>query len=255
MEQEEKDIALIEKYLRKELGADEHKKVEERLKSDASFQQQLKWHQDFMDVVREERNNEMKLFLKKVEEEKKELGLKNIFLDETKKIVQLKWIRWAAAVLVIGFVTWGVWSQFSFNPQNLYTEHFTTYPNDLVRVERSSEKTDPLQRAFVAYQDNDFDSAIRQFDQLLASSSSDNILFFKAVSHLSKGDTELAINIFEKLNAKETWQYLEAVRWYLALTYLKTGQTNKAKNLLEQIDNQEGGHFQQSSAKEILEKF
>lgn len=251
---EEKDIALIEKYLRKELGEDERQKVEERLLSDASFQQKMKWHEDFMDVVREDRNKEIKSFLKEVEEEKIFLTSKDKSSKNNTKIVQLKWIRWAAAVLVIGFVTWGVWSQFSFNPQNLYTEHFTTYPNDLVRVERSSEGTDPLQNAFVAYQDNDFDSAIRQFDQLLVSTPSDNLLFFKAVSHLSKEDIELATNIFEDLYAKEPWQYSEAVRWYLALIYLKIGQTDNAKNLMEEIANQDDGHFQQSSAKEILEK-
>ena len=252
---EEKDIALIEKYLRKELSADDRKMVQERLQSDASFQEKMKWHEDLLDVVREDRNREMKLFLKKVEEESKELELKNIILDASSKIVQLKWIRWAAAILIIGIVMWGVWSQFSFNSQKLFTEHFTTYPNDLVRVERSSAKTDPLQSAFIAYQDNDFDSAIRQFDQLLISNSSDSLLFFKAVSHLSNGEIELATNIFEDLNAKEDWQYTEAVRWYLALGYLKLGQTNEAKKILEQIVNQENGHFQQSSAKEILEKF
>ena len=252
---EEKDIALIERYLRKELGADERKKVEERLQSDASFQQKMRWHEDFMDVVREDRNKEIKSFLKEVEEEKNYLGIKDTNSKENTKIVQLKWIRWAAAVMVLGIVTWGVWIQFSFNPQKLYAAHFSTYPNDLVRVERSSAETDPLQRAFVAYQDQKFDSAIKQFDELLVSSSSDSLLFFKAVALLSKGDTELATNIFEDLNTKEDWQYTEAVRWYLALSYLKFGQTKNAKSLLEQIANQEGGHFQQSGAKEILEKY
>ena len=47
----------------------------------------------------------------------------------------------------------------------------------------------------------------------------------------------------------------EAVRWYLALGYLKLGQKDRAKNLMEQIVNQEGGHYQQLSAREILEKY
>ena len=103
---EEKDIALIEKYLRKELSADDRKMVQERLQSDASFQEKMKWHEDLLDVVREDRNREMKLFLKKVEEESKELELKNIILDASSKIVQLNWIRWEAAILIIGIVMW-----------------------------------------------------------------------------------------------------------------------------------------------------
>ena len=58
MTPEEKNIELIERYLRKELNEDERMKVEERLQSDASFQQQMKWHEYFMDVVREDRNKD-----------------------------------------------------------------------------------------------------------------------------------------------------------------------------------------------------
>ena len=103
---EEKDIALIEKYLRKELSADDRKMVQERLQSDASLKEKMKWHEDLLDVVREDRNKEMKLVLNKVEEESKELELKNIILDASSKIVQLNWIRWEAAILIIGIVMW-----------------------------------------------------------------------------------------------------------------------------------------------------
>lgn len=258
MRPEEKDLTLIEKYFRNELNAQERKEVEVRRQSDAAFHEKMQWHEDFMDVVREERNQEIKSFLK--EEEKRFIKTENNNNTNTSsKIIQINWIRWAAAVLVLGAVTWLIWSSLSFDSQKIYATHFTPYPNDLVSIERaaapSSAEDDPLKKAFIAYQNNEFDKAVRQFDQLLASTSSDSLLFFKAVALLSKGDTELAINILEELNKKEDWRYNEAVRWYLALSYLKLQQTDQARSLLEQIVNQEGGHFQQSSAKEILEKY
>lgn len=205
-----------------------------------------------IEEVREDRNKEIKSFLKEVEDEKK--FLKDTDSNTETKIVHLKWIRWVAAVLILGIISWAAWSHFNLNSQELFTEYFSSYPNDFVRIERSSSDTNPLQSAFIAYQDKDYDSAIQQFDRLLNSSNSDNILFFKAVSLLSKGETEFAINIFRNLKEKEDWQYSEAVRWYLALGYLKLEQITIAKDLLEQIANSENGHFNQSSAKEILQK-
>lgn len=129
----------------------------------------------------------------------------------------------------------------------LFSAYYEPYPVEKLITQSQNPK---LKQGLEAYQAKRFDQAIPIFEQLLAQSESDQVLFHLGLSHLASGRPEKAIPIFS-LISKES-PYFSVSAWYKALGYLQLNKLDEAKAQLKIPGGQEGEFT--LKATELLDK-
>ena len=245
----DQDILLIEKYLRNELESDLVKELEQKLGSDAEFKKLYDQEKTVFDYLKSQGNKDLKNYLVQVEKEINQSSLKR-----PSKSLRLILAIIAAIGLIFGTLLFYNNCN-SLTPNKLYAEYFSTYPNDLVSLERSSNDIQPssLQNAMIAYQKGEFAEAEKLFAQQTNSEDIDRIGFYRAICQIQLGDTQSALNEFNRLSKLDNFEYEEGVRWYFALAYLKASDVENAKLQLQNIidTNQK---YQRTAAQNLLHK-
>ncbi|WP_026951267.1 tetratricopeptide repeat protein [Algoriphagus mannitolivorans] len=153
-------------------------------------------------------------------------------------------------VIALIIVAAGVFLFYTFAlPQGpkLFSAYYEPYPVDRLISQSQNPK---LKQGLEAYQAQRFDQATSIFEQLLAQSESDQVLFHLGLSHLASGRPEKAIPIFS-LISKES-PYSASIAWYKALGYLQMNKIDEAKAQLK-IASSAKGEFS-NKATELLDK-
>ena len=145
-----------------------------------------------------------------------------------------------AALLAIGFI---ITAAILFWPKsgsaNLYADFY--HPPSITRVQLRSTLQSPtqagLQPALIAFQQEDFKSAISQLEQHLQRFPDDPEGYFWAgITQLEIGNINAAIKHLQDAKNQEKRQNGK-VDWYLALAYLKKGENAKALGAINDLES------------------
>jgi len=154
----------------------------------------------------------------------------------------------AAAAIIL--LVWGIFALLPAPaPQELYAVYFQPYPDLLTTMSVTTENQQP---ALTFYNQGDYETAAKKFEEILQQSPQDDLIrLYLGVSQLQAGHPQQAIHTFEELMALGSSAYTEPAQWYKALAYLKAGQLDLCRQSLEEISH-DPGHDYHQKAKKLL---
>lgn len=158
----------------------------------------------------------------------------------------------AAIISLFLFLTLEEQEVDDYTSEDLFTVNFSSYPNDIFPLDKTSSKPTLEQVAFSLYDQNKFPEALLAFDTLILTTPQDDYRFYQSIVQLATDrNTDAILNLSQIVETPKT-PFLPQAEWYLALAYLKIGADEAAKPLLEKLATQDDG-FKSKRSKVILE--
>lgn len=108
------------------------------------------------------------------------------------------------------------------SPEGVFATYYEIHPNDYHSVTQGSQ--DVMDRAFAAYEIENYSEAAEFLGQRIASSNAIPLKFFQAMAYGEMGNLPLAIKNLENIRRFDS-PYIDESYWYLGLYYAK--QQNK----------------------------
>ncbi|GEM_PF-1404888 len=144
-----------------------------------------------------------------------------------------RWLAVAASLAILLIAGWWYFQGKKVDAVQLAQTYIASpYPSPVATMGVDTLSV-ALQRAFMAYRNDNFAAAALQLTALAASEESDDeMLFYTGEAMLQTGQWELAINYFDRV---QPGYWREIADWRCALAMLKSGQTAKARSLLEKL--------------------
>jgi len=221
------NLDYIENYFSKTPNAQEAGDFEKRIGSDPEFAEEVAYYLSVLQISREESRNQQKDNFKALYRDNRMTA----HIPVSKLVYSL-----AAAAVVVGLI-FGVYIFVKPVPiQQLagqyIQEHLQTQGVTM------SAKSDSLQNGLRLYNEGKSAEALRTFEQIIQSDTSDfTAKKYAGLAALRMKDYDKAISWFESL---ETYNnlYANPAQFYLALTYMnrnQSGDAEKAKQLLQKI--------------------
>lgn len=205
---------LIQDYYADLLSKEEVTAFEERLLKDKAFADEVAQY------------NELS---KNVEEE---LLIPNDDAETISYTKRYSHIYIYATIIIIAIIAFQFFEK-KATPQELFTSYYQVYPNTMLSYEEAKTKKDELSKAFIAYENEEFEKATKHFTSSIKFAYNYNIVFYKAMSLLASDHTDESLALLSILKKEET-SLKGQLYWYSALIALKKGQKDKA---LQQLDS------------------
>lgn len=243
---EEKDIEYIDQFLSGSLSETEMMAFRQRLAADKEFAQ---LYEDLKYIQHGLQQAELEKAWETIQHA--EAGLAGL---ENKPASSFAWKVWlpVAASLVLLIVA--AWFLLMKAPQKevLFARYFEVYPNVEAPIYRDSSTSDSLttkDKAFRRYADDDFEGAIRLFENI--ESKDEGTRFYLGISYLANGNAEKAGEVLKDLR-DEAEEYNTQIEWFLALALIKDGKVEEAKEVLEELAV--SGTAYEKRSKELFDK-
>ena len=239
--EENKDLELLDRYLRGMLTEEELAEVTHRLKDDLGFQEQLV----FLQTV------QTSLAAQVAEDLRAELRLEEELHHRTQLPTRF-W--WAAAATVLLLLAVGLILRQALTPplpSQLASAAFSPYPNVLHSTLRGEGNT---QFAWeLHYARGEYPKAIKELEALLDLHPDSIALYlYTGVCHLATEKPKTASSYLERV-ASTTDPLSLPAKWYLALSELQLEQVGQAKELLEGLSLLPNAAPYDRKAAELLE--
>ena len=169
--------------------------------------------------------------------------------DNRNRFVLLK----VAAVVILLAVSAVVLFQLGqpSDPKSLFVAYFEPHENQFVSAKRGDDNaTDPMIEAFQAYDNQDWETAINKFEEILAQKEDLMVLLYLGSAQLAQNDSKAAIINLQRF-LETSKDSLSDAKWYLAMALLSEGRVEEARASLQELiaDLQYG-----EDAKTILDK-
>lgn len=257
MNELEKDIALLERYIENDLDVEDREMVEQRLASEDNFKKLLEQVRVLISGIRYAGRNKMLQQLKDLEQKLPEIDLEESVNDdqEPDKVVAIgsRKYWWMAAASVIVVV---VSSIFIFNqgptPEEVYQAYFETYDNVMSATTRGEvDATTSFEQAMQVYDQGNYALAIKMFNELPGVEKDSGVYLYLGNSYLVEKQPEKAIETFKKA-LKNPGNFENQLQWYLAMGYLQAGNVEKAVETFTVVKNSD--YSKNKEAGEILKK-
>ena len=155
-----------------------------------------------------------------------------------------------AAILVCGYF---VFQFLQPSSKQLANKYFETYPNVSYNITRGDMNESVLRDAFVAYEEEDFETAATEFGQLIQTedfvAEHPEIPFYLGNSYFNTKKINKAIKKFNISLASN--EFVVESHWYLALCYMQLGEKEEAVQHLREVEQAQG--FKQKEASQLLQ--
>lgn len=248
MDNEERDIEIIERYLNAELDNEATSKVEERLLSDKEFH---KLKDDYLLIKigtaygkREELRESLVALEKTLDQNI--VAKKSIFLR-----AGFQWAVAASVVLLFGLFFMFKLSSGTTNSE-IFAAYFEPYPNVVEAVVRADTPQLTLeQSAYYNYEAENYKEAIDIFLQFPDLDSDDFAKLYLGVSLMANNQSVEAIDILQQAQKEGATTEIQA-KWYLALAHLTIGEVNTTKEILSELTTISKAY--KEKAEELLKK-
>ena len=152
----------------------------------------------------------------------------------------------AAAILILAAV-WLIWPS---NPdyEQLFTANYEAVPAQVIR-DTSNQQRD-LRLANIAFNQANYDEAIRLYEQLLLADPSlaNQIHLFLGQAYMTNQNFTAALQQFDLAGISS-----QEAQWFKALTYVRAGDISQAKTQLRAIAT-DANHFYAEKAQALLDK-
>jgi tetratricopeptide (TPR) repeat protein len=198
------DIDLIERFLNNEMNQQELNIFNMRLEADPSFNRLFFEINHLIDGIRYSgRHSALEEKLDKLE---KSLPFKK--KPENKRLTRVISIqhrllrqKWVAAAIITPLLISSLLILHlnrTYPPSDLFSDYFTYYDNQSGGVLRGDNDQEQLQNALIFYDREEYEEALKRFDQIAVSETNKLIIWMYAGNiHLGMGNTEKAIPMFE----------------------------------------------------------
>lgn len=242
----EQDYDLIERYFLNALSEEGREEVERRLDTDSVFSEAFDLHKSLMAAVDEIVETDMKAQLKDVE------------ASMTQSIPNVRsWVGWtyalAAVVLMLVIGYWVISTDGGSEADSsraLYAANFEPYRNLIVPIERGEADLTPIQQAFQAYENQDYEEAVSKMNQIFVKDNSQiELLLYQGVAHLALNQPAQAIQQLSQY--PEEGDFYGEVNWYLALACLSENNPESAQVYLKKVINAKGDAILRSKAQQL----
>lgn len=253
---EDKKYEQIEAYLSGTMSAVELESFEKEVATNSALQEEVDLHRQVAETLKGEEVHQLRATIKTVNQNWKRPQVADH--EKKAKVVRFPFrniLAIAATVLLLVVAYLFVVPELNYSEETLFADNFEPYK--MVLNQRSStpdmgETTKLLNQAVSAYEQKDFQTAAKLFQELQNQSpDAGAFLLYASISDLSLGNTDQAITNLEKIIAADAPLFVEQGRWYLALAYLQKGDLAKAKTQLQDISS---GSFQYDAAQKILSR-
>lgn len=255
MDQLEKDIAILERYIENDISDQEKKEVKARLSTEVEFRSLLIQLKELILGIKYTGRQEILAHLEQIE-----ANLPPIILDDnqvamvpdtTPSVSRKWWVGIAASVLIIFTVGVLYLSNGSKSMDELYADNFGHYPNLVETITRGELDIESQRKmAFMAYENQDYEQAALLLSTLPDEEKDSSILLYMGISYMFIDKDTEAIQSLEA-GLQSGGEYQDQIKWYLGLSYLKVENKEKAIALFEEISASE--YSKKEEAKAILE--
>ncbi len=231
----DKDV-LIQKYLQGTLSKKEEQLFEEYRHNDPSFAKGIPFYE------------KLHYAFAKADYEQTKSQLQSFYKEEKQSV----WKKWSIAATVLALMGLGtmLYMNMSNSSEKLYAQYFEPYKNVVQPIVRGDVEKSTKVRAFMAYDDGDYEKAIGYLDELLEEKPEAILALYKANAQLQMNQTEAAIDILASQIKASDSIYAEA-QWYLALGYLKMDNKTAAKSYLNAL-LESNSNFKNKDAQHLL---
>lgn len=244
MNQDEKNIDLIDAYVRGELKGVELSEFESRRLHDVEFDKEVK---DYLLIIKGVRWSQEEAFVNKLKDWEGEIDQKG---NSTKVIPIKRFFSIAAAVLVLA-VAGGYFYWSSRNNDTLFDQYFQPYAD---AISSRSDSQNSCEQAMAFYNQKEYDKAITYLSKCTEERPGDPAArCYLGIAYLANDRPNDAKVTFEKIARSEPGLFKEVAEWNLALTYLKLNETDSAKAMLQGIVKQKN-HVFAETADELLHR-
>ena len=245
MDEELKDILLIEQYLQNNLTGSDLESFELRLKNDPQFKNLFDDTQLLINGIRKKGSHEQLEELRQLE-----LSLPEIIPTTISKQKWLnnKTIMRLAASLALLIVAATVWFQYqATDHQAIFKENFVAYSNEVVQQTRNSEPNinSIRNQAYLAYDNRKYIESVKLFAQLPDSIDAGSHIFYSGICYLSMDQPTLAAESFRKY-IKLNQVLNNQAHWYLGLTYVRLEQIDLATEQFKFLTDQNNSYSSRS---------
>lgn len=223
---------LINLYFEKQLSYEQQEEFEKLLESDEDFREEFNFHNNVKKAITLEERATLKKQLDSFEEK------------SLTRIIPIKTIAIAASFILFAVLGSILFYNQKTDYETLYVENFREFPNISHPVVRSGNLENKADKAFAAYDKQDYKTATLLFSK----TKSDEAYFYKGISEMMLEKYENASTDFSKID-KEKFPLKEHLLWYEALNNLKLNNPAKAIQNLKILSKK--GIYKEK-AKEIL---
>ena len=251
---------LIENYLEGKLTAQEKADFELRLTKDSELAKQYADLQDFMIAMQTFGRNGLKQELKAIADMEPlpvdlfdQPAQKKTEKSDVKvrKISYRKLISIAAIILIITVPTLLLLNTQKMSPEELYQSYFEVYPNVAAPIVRSESPKTSLEQAMGIYEQKDYKGAIDKLQNIkVETKDKEAVGFYLGMAYLANGNTNQAIEKFQKLQQQSLTTYQDQTTWYLALAFLSNKELEKSKAQLIKLSKKDS--FYKKKATKLL---
>lgn len=246
MEQEEKDIELIEAYHQGRLSEEETAEFDKRRDEDKDFNRKV---EDYMHIMNEIRSFGEQDFMKKLNSWEKDIAG-----EKEAKVIPLKRILSIAAAIIIILIPIGyllMSDEVQRAPQELYTAYFEPYEDV---ISERSEGSGLLEQGLNAYNQENYRQAITYLEGFVKENPEDNSAkAYLGIAYLAVNESDKAEATLKDVSQDATGLFKEVSEWYLALAYLNLNRPALTKDQLIDITSKPD-HMYHSKAKELLQE-
>lgn len=156
-----------------------------------------------------------------------------------------------AVLLAIGVGMQLMDQDFSKDNTKLFNEYYKPLsgPEDVFRSGNAAESDNAKAiDASDAYDDLDYSRAIALYTELLNENpKSSKYILFLGLSFINDGRYEDAITLYNGHNSTNS-KYDDDIQWYLALAHLSKGEVHTSRRLLEMISMDEDSYYQETAS-------
>lgn len=233
---------LVEKYFNNTLNEKERDEFDTLYKTNPDFKNEVEFVKNLKKVTEHQDNQNFRKQLQSYEK-----ALSNTYRRK-------KWLKSliaSAAIIAVVICISFIFNN-SINEDALFSSYFEPSKNVTFPIVRSDTNVGLQNDAFIAYSENNFETAINLFERSYKNTKNSELLFYEGNALLALGKTNEAI-----LKFKEHLNYSDRLsnrsHWYLALAYLKSEDLSNAKLHLHLVlKSQES--FKKEETKQLLNK-
>jgi tetratricopeptide (TPR) repeat protein len=241
------NASVIEKYLDNELTAQEKLLLEKELKQNPFLYKEFRLRSEINKMLSDSAMLDLLDKLETIHHKHiSEVKIKKPFFS-----IQKSWYAYAATVLIlISSVTYVLLPK-SYTSQELYSKYVIPY--DIAsNVRSASVQTDVrLVKALEYYEQQNYESAIALFEEILAKDSlnvSSN--FYSGISYMQNKKFDPAKRSFNRVIQHDNNPYIEHAEWYLGFCYLMSNKEDKAIVQFQKIAK--SNSYYRNKAKHLL---
>jgi len=226
-------LEYIDAYFSGTLSPEERKQFERRIHEDNQFAEAVAYYLSARQASREELIKDKKEWFRQLASQNATSSGKRVSAPVRK--IWTYGLAAAAGVVGILFLSWYLFLQNPVSPDRL-ADNYIKSDLETLPVTMGAAR-DSIQEGLRLYNEQHYDSALRQFEQIIQrDSANDQAKMYAGIVSLKRGDYDKALEYFQQLARYSL--YANPGLFYQALTLLKRnqpGDKDQARQFLQQV--------------------